>query len=95
MPDEKKFRDFQGGPVPSKVPPLVPTEHTVYNLMEDEPEVELCPTCLEEYTEEHPKTTVSCGHSFHLSCILEWANRSDTCPFFCPDKLRCPGFELN
>ncbi|KAG8391854.1 hypothetical protein BUALT_Bualt01G0230300 [Buddleja alternifolia] len=33
-----------------------------------------------EYDEENPKITTKCKHHFHLSCILEWMERSDTCP---------------
>lgn len=39
-----------------------------------------CPTCLEEYDLDNPKITTKCNHHFHLSCILEWMERSDTCP---------------
>ncbi|KAL2461539.1 RING-H2 finger B1A [Abeliophyllum distichum] len=39
-----------------------------------------CPTCLEEYDAENPKIMTKCNHHFHLSCILEWMERSDTCP---------------
>ncbi|KAK1436246.1 hypothetical protein QVD17_02025 [Tagetes erecta] len=41
---------------------------------------EECPTCLEEYDEENPKIITKCEHHFHLACILEWMERSDTCP---------------
>ncbi|GKB65697.1 probable E3 ubiquitin-protein ligase RHB1A [Tanacetum coccineum] len=41
---------------------------------------EECPTCFEEYDEENPKIVTKCEHHFHLSCILEWMERSDTCP---------------
>lgn len=41
---------------------------------------DVCPTCLEEYDEENPKITTKCDHHFHLACILEWMERSDTCP---------------
>ncbi|XP_075488798.1 putative E3 ubiquitin-protein ligase RHB1A isoform X2 [Primulina tabacum] len=43
---------------------------------EDDP----CPTCLEEYDKENPKILTKCCHHFHLSCILEWKERSNTCP---------------
>ncbi|KAK9668105.1 hypothetical protein RND81_13G035800 [Saponaria officinalis] len=43
-------------------------------------EEEDCPICLEEYTEENPKLLTRCEHNFHLCCILEWMERSDTCP---------------
>lgn len=47
------------------------------SAMEDE---DVCPTCLEEYDAENPKIITKCKHHFHLSCILEWMERSDTCP---------------
>ncbi|KAI3444516.1 hypothetical protein Pfo_001181 [Paulownia fortunei] len=43
-------------------------------------EEDACPTCLEEYDAENPKIMTKCNHHFHLSCILEWMERSDTCP---------------
>ncbi|KAL6981984.1 putative E3 ubiquitin-protein ligase rhb1a [Sarracenia purpurea var. burkii] len=39
-----------------------------------------CPTCLEDYDAENPKIITKCNHHFHLSCILEWMERSETCP---------------
>ncbi|KAK6947803.1 Zinc finger, RING-H2-type [Dillenia turbinata] len=42
-------------------------------------EEDVCPTCLEEYNEENPKIITKCEHHFHLACILEWLERSDTC----------------
>ncbi|XP_054793868.1 E3 ubiquitin-protein ligase At3g02290-like [Prosopis cineraria] len=49
----------------------------VYASFEDE---DLCPTCLEEYTEENPRILTKCNHHFHLSCIYEWMERSENCP---------------
>lgn len=46
----------------------------------DEGEDDCCPTCLEEWSEENPKIMLRCAHAFHLSCIYEWAERSETCP---------------
>lgn len=43
-------------------------------------EEDVCPTCLEEYTLENPRILTKCEHHFHLSCILEWMERSATCP---------------
>nr|GEY28649.1 probable E3 ubiquitin-protein ligase RHB1A [Tanacetum cinerariifolium] len=45
--------------------------------IEDE---DVCPTCFEEYDADNPKIVTKCNHQFHLSCILEWNERSDTCP---------------
>lgn len=41
---------------------------------------EICPTCLEVYTDVHPKIVTKCGHHFHLECIYAWLERSQTCP---------------
>ncbi|XP_034702567.1 probable E3 ubiquitin-protein ligase RHB1A isoform X2 [Vitis riparia] len=35
---------------------------------------------VEEYDAENPKIVTKCEHHFHLACILEWMERSDTCP---------------
>ncbi|KAF8103312.1 hypothetical protein N665_0188s0251 [Sinapis alba] len=43
-------------------------------------EEEDCPICLEEYDIENPKLVAKCEHHFHLACILEWMERSETCP---------------
>ncbi|KAH6812087.1 hypothetical protein C2S51_025849 [Perilla frutescens var. frutescens] len=43
-------------------------------------EEDVCPTCLEDYDSDNPKIMTKCNHHFHLSCILEWMERSDTCP---------------
>ncbi|KAI9120659.1 hypothetical protein K1719_007692 [Acacia pycnantha] len=45
-----------------------------------EEEEDVCPTCLEEYTEENPRILTKCSHHFHLSCIYEWMERSENCP---------------
>ncbi|OIW05429.1 hypothetical protein TanjilG_23255 [Lupinus angustifolius] len=49
----------------------------VYSSSEEE---DVCPTCLEEYTEENPMIVTKCSHHFHLGCIYEWMERSETCP---------------
>ncbi|XP_054802427.1 E3 ubiquitin-protein ligase At3g02290-like isoform X2 [Prosopis cineraria] len=49
----------------------------VYASSEEE---DVCPTCLEEYTEENPRILTKCSHHFHLSCIYEWMERSESCP---------------
>lgn len=33
-----------------------------------------------EYTSENPKIMTKCSHHFHLGCIYEWMERSDSCP---------------
>lgn len=39
-----------------------------------------CPICLEEYDYENPKIALECNHSYHLGCIYEWMERSQSCP---------------
>ncbi|KAI4364723.1 hypothetical protein MLD38_020777 [Melastoma candidum] len=46
----------------------------------DPDEEDVCPICLEEYGIDNPKLFTSCEHHFHLSCLLEWMERSDACP---------------
>ncbi|XP_034926381.1 probable E3 ubiquitin-protein ligase RHB1A isoform X2 [Populus alba] len=51
-------------------------------------EEDACPICLEEYDLENPKHITKCKHHFHLSCILEWMERSDICPI-CDQLTAC------
>ncbi|CAH2079790.1 unnamed protein product [Thlaspi arvense] len=46
----------------------------------DSDDEDICPTCLDDYTPENPKIITKCSHHFHLSCIYEWMERSETCP---------------
>ncbi|KAK2634753.1 hypothetical protein Ddye_029545 [Dipteronia dyeriana] len=41
---------------------------------------DVCPTCLDDYTSENPKIVTRCSHHFHLGCIYEWLERSESCP---------------
>ncbi len=43
-------------------------------------EEDVCPTCLEMYDEENPRVVTACGHHFHMQCVYEWLERSNTCP---------------
>jgi Ring finger domain len=44
-------------------------------------EDEVCLICLEEFTDTNPKNHLTCGHGFHLGCVLEWEERGKTeCP---------------
>jgi len=46
-----------------------------------------------EYDDENPKITTKCEHHFHLACILEWMERSDSCPVcdkVCPNETKLP-----
>ncbi|XP_073275035.1 E3 ubiquitin-protein ligase RHF2A-like isoform X2 [Primulina huaijiensis] len=39
-----------------------------------------CSICLEVFCDSDPSTVTSCKHDFHLQCILEWCQRSSSCP---------------
>ncbi|ESQ37687.1 hypothetical protein EUTSA_v10028991mg [Eutrema salsugineum] len=49
------------------------------NQLVDEEE-DSCPICFEDYDVENPRLTTKCEHDFHLSCLLDWIERSDSCP---------------
>lgn len=38
-----------------------------------------CPICLESLLHRRTKI-LSCGHSFHVSCILRWTKKKAQCP---------------
>ncbi|XVE50011.1 hypothetical protein DITRI_Ditri01bG0127900 [Diplodiscus trichospermus] len=59
---------------------LVPKLAYRPNYMQSSEDEDVCPTCLDEYTPENPKITARCSHHFHLGCIYEWLERSETCP---------------
>ncbi|XAR55073.1 hypothetical protein NMG60_11030455 [Bertholletia excelsa] len=63
---------------PEKSGELKKSTEPVVSILEEEEDV--CPTCLEEYVTENPKIITKCEHHFHLACILEWMERSNTCP---------------
>uniref|UniRef100_A0A7S3VHJ0 RING-type E3 ubiquitin transferase n=1 Tax=Dunaliella tertiolecta TaxID=3047 RepID=A0A7S3VHJ0_DUNTE len=58
----------------------------------DEDDSYYCPTCLEPYAEDNPKTFTACGHHFHVPCLFEWMERKDTCPI-CESKLQFEGLD--
>ncbi|KAG6708688.1 hypothetical protein I3842_06G094200, partial [Carya illinoinensis] len=55
----------------------------LYDRALPEDHEDICPICLEEYTPENPKILTQCSHPYHLSCIYEWMERSETCPVCC------------
>lgn len=67
----------QALPVLYKKPKGVGSIESITILSEDE---DNCPICLEEYDSENPRIDTVCEHHFHLGCILEWMERSDSCP---------------
>lgn len=54
--------------------------HGLAFIMPSSEDEDVCPTCLDEYTPENPKIITRCSHHFHLGCIYEWMERSDSCP---------------
>ncbi|CAM8956649.1 unnamed protein product [Rhodiola kirilowii] len=49
-------------------------------IQPDEDDEDVCPTCLDNYTTENPKIITRCSHHFHLGCIYEWMERSESWP---------------
>ncbi|XP_009799995.1 putative E3 ubiquitin-protein ligase RHB1A [Nicotiana tabacum] len=56
-------------------------------IIQSADEEDVCPTCLEEYDGDNPRIVAKCNHHFHLSCILEWMERSQTCPICNQDMI--------
>ncbi|RWR83233.1 E3 ubiquitin-protein ligase [Cinnamomum micranthum f. kanehirae] len=73
--------DHEGGSKESRsgYPSRKMISGAAYLLSSTEDE-DVCPTCLEEYSPENPKIMTQCSHHFHLGCIYEWMERSETCP---------------
>ncbi|KAL5583079.1 hypothetical protein UlMin_015521 [Ulmus minor] len=57
-------------------------------------EEDACPICLEEYDVENPKLMTKCEHHFHLACILERMERSETCPVCDQEMIFDPPIDL-
>ena len=62
---------------------------TVYDFSEDTS----CPICMEDLTDKN-KTTTSCGHVFHSSCIFKNMMLRTTCPM-CREDLVCKAIPTN
>lgn len=75
---EGQYKEYNSKSSLKLTTPKVTSGYThVYSSSEDD---EVCPTCLEEYTPENPKIVTNCSHHFHLGCIYEWMERSESCP---------------
>lgn len=49
--------------------------------MNDENYDNMCIICQEQFTEENPKCTLECKHSFHSGCIIKWFRMGNkNCP---------------
>jgi hypothetical protein len=56
--------------------------------MEPNPEPETCAICLSGYTDDDPGNTLSCEHTFHGHCIIQWFRQTTSrgqCPL-CNDN---------
>ena len=42
--------------------------------------MEVCPICLDEIKDNERYQLLRCSHVYHKKCILEWLDRSNTCP---------------
>ncbi|ESW25474.1 hypothetical protein PHAVU_003G039100 [Phaseolus vulgaris] len=73
-----KLYAAEGGGI-NRRPSFSEYTHTLYSTSSTADE-DVCPTCFEEYCEENPKITAKCKHHYHLGCIYEWKERSETCP---------------
>ena len=47
--------------------------------------MEECPICMDSLTGDRSTTTLRCGHTFHVDCIVQALRRSALCPM-CRDK---------
>lgn len=59
--------------------------HSLLNAIQDSAQScmngeDTCSTCFEGYDLGNPKKLTNCGHHFHLACILQWMERSSSCP---------------
>ncbi|KAK7295106.1 hypothetical protein RJT34_18010 [Clitoria ternatea] len=68
---------LNSAPISPRKEELLKSNETHVLVTEEE---DVCPICLEEYDVENPRNLTKCEHHFHLSCILEWMERSDSCP---------------
>ncbi|XP_076959886.1 uncharacterized protein LOC143636094 [Bidens hawaiensis] len=76
IPSEEDSKNYHPE-IPSKVT-IDKVKRNVNIISVDDEDV--CPICLEEYTIENPRIITKCSHHYHLSCIYEWNERSETCP---------------
>lgn len=51
----------------------------------DEP---VCCICLDGYGSDNPRCEGTCGHHFHIQCLISWKQRSNKCPLCCAESLK-------
>jgi RING-H2 zinc finger domain len=87
-PLKKVDASLVGVALPTPVLPSSPHTTAIYDLVDEE---DVCFTCLEAYSDANPRVMPTCGHDFHLQCVLAWAERSATRQ--CPVCSRALDFE--
>lgn len=50
-------------------------------------EDEMCPICIQSYSNHDEVRTLPCKHFFHSNCVDEWLERSSSCPI-CATELQ-------
>ena len=53
--------------------------NVIDHLPPQEEDIAECPVCLDPLSNQ-PTTKLKCDHIFHITCIDEWKERSNTCP---------------
>jgi len=46
----------------------------------DTPELQCCSICQEAFRRQMLLTRLSCGHVFHINCLVQWVQQSAQCP---------------
>ena len=54
---------------------------------------ENCPICLEKLGQGDDTSSLSCGHSFHATCVYRWFDRANTCPM-CRHQVKSMTMEI-
>ncbi|XP_009391150.3 E3 ubiquitin-protein ligase At3g02290-like [Musa acuminata AAA Group] len=80
--NESKYEggSMMSSPESSSKQPLSEMTTGITYLHSESEDEDVCPICLEEYTYENPRIPLKCTHIYHLSCIYEWLERSESCP---------------
>jgi len=72
---------FEGGkPAPPAAKEVVQNLPRIRATEVDEARELNCPICLATYEEGDETVKLPCAHRFHLSCIVPWLQKTNTCP---------------
>jgi Ring finger domain len=53
-----------------------------------------CPICFDGFDADNPRLVLRCSHAYHLQCVLQWGERSQSCPI-CGAHIRHEDFGFN